>query len=47
MILRQDLYHNVVGNEFLFVERCQDPLSKGLIKSRDINLCSVSVVGAC
>lgn len=38
MIMRQDLYHNIVGNEFLFVERCQDPPSKGLIKSSDINL---------
>jgi hypothetical protein len=38
MFLREDLRHHVVGNEFLFVEQRENPLSKGLIKSRDINL---------
>jgi len=38
MLLREDLRHNVVGNEFLFVEQSENPLSKGLIKTSDINL---------
>ena len=37
MVLREDLRHNVVGNEFLFVQQRKNPLSKGLIKSTNIN----------
>jgi len=32
------LRHNVIGNEFLFVQQSKNPFSKGLIKSSDINL---------
>jgi hypothetical protein len=38
MLLREDLRYNVVGNEFLFMQQSKNPLSKGLIKSSDINL---------
>jgi hypothetical protein len=38
MFLREDLRHNVVGNESLFVQQSKNPLSKGLINRSDINL---------